>query len=137
MAGFITLFLAGIQFFYVLAEKVALFFERHTRFFDKGEKIYWVLPALLAAAGCGQYLSFHPDHFLHEVVTFSEGWAKVLFLGGLGACLPPLILSEIYRNVRQNQKEGVMPLKASFFFFLTTGVSIRPKCNMTICGELI
>ena len=44
----------------------------------------------------------------------------VLFLGGLAACLPPLILSEIYRNVRQNQREGVMPLKASFFFFLTT-----------------
>jgi len=121
MAGLITLFIGLVNYLYDVGEKVALWFERHTRFFDKGQKVYWVVPALIAAALLGQYLATTPDFELgHRVICFFDGWAKQLFLGGLAACLPPLILSEIYRNVRQNQKEGVMPLKASFFFFLTT-----------------
>jgi Na+/H+-dicarboxylate symporter len=121
MAGLITLFIGLVKYLYEFLEKWALWFERHTRFFDRGQKIYWVAPALIAAAILGQYLSTHPDADTgHSLIQFFDGWAKKLFLGGLAACLPPLILSEIYRNVRQNQKEGAMPLKASFFFFLTT-----------------
>ncbi len=121
MEGLITLFIGLVKYLYEIGEKAALWFERHTRFFDRGQKIYWVAPALIGAACLGQYLSLHQDFEVgHRVLQFLEGWAKTLFLGGLAVCLPPLILSEIYRNVRQNQKEGVMPLKASFFFFLTT-----------------
>lgn len=121
MAGLVTLFIGLVKYLYEIGEHVALWFERNTRFFDRGQKIYWVAPALIGAACLGQYLSLHPElEFGHRVIQFFEGWAKMLFLGGLAVCLPPLILSEIYRNVRQNQKEGVMPLKASFFFFLTT-----------------
>ncbi|MCG8586358.1 MAG: hypothetical protein MI757_16745, partial [Pirellulales bacterium] len=120
MAGLVALFIGGVQFFYAIAERAALWFERHTRFFDRGQKVYWVLPALLGAGWLGQYLSVHPENAAHRVLYFCASWTKTLFLGGLAACLPPLILSEIYRNVRQNQKEAAMPLKASFFFFLTT-----------------
>ena len=121
MAGLMTLFIGLVKYLYEIGERVALWFERNTRFFDRGQKIFWVGPALIGAAWLGQYLSLHPEFERgHQALHFFEGWAKTLFLGGLAACLPPLILSEIYRNVRQNQKEGVMPLKASFFFFLTT-----------------
>jgi Na+/H+-dicarboxylate symporter len=121
MAGLITLFVGLVQFLYEVGERIALWFERNTRFFDWGQKIYWVVPALIGAAVVGQLLSLFPEfEFGHRVIGFFDGWAKTLFLGGLAACLPPLILSEIYRNVRQNQKSGVIPLKASFFFFLTT-----------------
>jgi Na+/H+-dicarboxylate symporter len=121
MAGLVTLFIGLVKYLYEIAEKAALWFERNTRFFDRGQKIYWIGPALIGALVIGQYLSLHPDLELgHQIVEFFEGWAKTLFLGGLAACLPPLILSAIYLNVRRNQKEGVMPLKASFFFFLTT-----------------
>ncbi|MCG8586927.1 MAG: dicarboxylate/amino acid:cation symporter, partial [Pirellulales bacterium] len=78
------------------------------------------VPALLGAGWLGQYLSVHSENAAHRILYFCDSWTKTLFLGGLAACLPPLILSEIYRNVRQNQKEAAMPLKASFFFFLTT-----------------
>jgi Na+/H+-dicarboxylate symporter len=121
MAGLVTLFVGLVKYLYEIGERVAIWFERKTRFFDRGQKIFWVGPALIGAACLGQYLSVHPEYeWAHRTLQFFEGWAKTLFLGGLAACLPPLILSEIYRNVRQNQKEGVMPLKASFFFFLTT-----------------
>ena len=121
MAGLVTLFIGLVKYLYEIGEWVALWLERNTRFFDRGQKIYWVGPALIGAAALWQYLSLHPEFDVgHRTVQFFEGWAKSLFLGGLAACLPPLILSEIYRNVRQNQKEGFMPLKASFFFFLTT-----------------
>jgi Na+/H+-dicarboxylate symporter len=121
MAGLVTLFIGLVKYLYEIAEQAALWFERHTRFFDRGQKIYWVAPALIGAACLGQYLSWHPGfEVAHQTLQFFDGWAKTLFLGGLAACLPPLILSAIYLNVRQNQKEGVMPLKASFFFFLTT-----------------
>jgi Na+/H+-dicarboxylate symporter len=121
VAGLVTLFVGLVKYLYEIGEQFALWFERNTRFFDRGQKIFWVGPALIGAAWLGQYLSLHPELQVgHQALQFLDGWAKTLFLGGLAACLPPLILSEIYRNVRQNQKEGVMPLKASFFFFLTT-----------------
>jgi Na+/H+-dicarboxylate symporter len=121
MAGLITLFIGLVTYLYGIAERGALWFERHTRFFNRGQKICWVAPALIGAVIVGQYLSLHREFGSgHQTIQFFAGWAKTLFLGGLAACLPPLILSEIYRNVRQNQKEGVIPLKASFFFFLTT-----------------
>jgi Na+/H+-dicarboxylate symporter len=121
MAGLVTLFIGLVKYFYEFAERAALWFERNTRFFDRGKKIYWVLPALIGAACIGQFLSLHPEFEVgHRTLHFFDRWAKTLFLGGLAACLPPLILSEIYRNVRQNLKEGAMPLKASFFFLMTT-----------------
>ena len=121
MAGLVTLFIGFAKYFYDIAERIAFWFERNTRFFDRGQKVFWVLPALICAVVLGQYLSTHPElEVLHRAMQFCDRWAKTLFLGGLAACLPPLILSEIYRNVRNNQKEGTIPLKASFFFFLTT-----------------
>ena len=111
MAGLVTLFIGLVKYLYEIGEQVALWFERNTRFFDRGQKVYWVGPALIGAAWLGQYFSLHPEFEVgHRAIHFFDGWAKTLFLGGLAACLPPLILAEIYRNVRHNQKEGVMPL---------------------------
>ena len=57
MAGLVTLFIGFAKYFYGIAEQVAFWFERNTRFFDRGQKVFWVAPALLAAVGLGQYLS--------------------------------------------------------------------------------
>ena len=56
MAGLITLFIGLVKYLYEAGECLALWFERNTRFFDRGQKIFWVLPALITAAVLGQYL---------------------------------------------------------------------------------
>ena len=77
MAGLVTLFVGLVKYLYEIGEQAALWFERNTRFFNRGQKIYWVGPALIG----GVY--FGVVHLISRLKGLTPGNGLWILLGSI------------------------------------------------------